>query len=88
MILHLLRLRPVRPLSKPNIQIRARAKYPTRTRHNDTFDALVDVEHGICSLNLLAHFIRERIVIFRAVEREDNHAGFLLMVARLDLREL
>lgn len=87
MILHLLRLLPARPIPKPYIQIRARAEYPSRTRHYDALDPLVDVEHGVRSLDFLAHLVRKRIVILGAVQREDNHAGLFLVVARLDLRE-
>lgn len=88
MILHLLRLRPTRPLSKPNIEIRARTKDASVACHDDALDAPVDVEHGVRGLDFLAHGVCKGIVVLGAVEREDYDRRFFFMVLRADLREL
>lgn len=88
MILHLLRLRPICALPEPNVQICARAKNASVARHNDTFDALVDIEHGVRRLDLLAHRVCEGIVVLRAVERENDDRWLFFMVLGADLREL
>jgi hypothetical protein len=71
-ILHLLRLIPTRPLSKPNSQIRARAENAPAARHDNALDALVGVEHGVRGFNLRAHRVGESIVVLRAMEREND----------------
>lgn len=87
MILHLLCFGTVCPLSKSNVQIRARTEDAPVACHNDALYALVDVEHGVCGLDLLAHRVCERIVVLGPVQRKNDHRRLFFMVTRLDLRE-
>jgi hypothetical protein len=79
-ILHPLRLLPTHSLTKSNLQIRPSAKYPSIARHDDALDLRINVEHGICLLNLSSHGICEGIVLARAIECEDDDARFCFVV--------
>lgn len=72
MIHDLLRLRPTRPLPKPNLEIRACAENPPVPRNNNALDAVVDIEHGVRLLDLRAHRVRKRIVLAGPVQRQHD----------------
>lgn len=75
---------PPRPIPKPNLQIRPRAKHPPLSRNHDTPDPLVHIKHGICRLDLATHRVGEGIVFVRAVQGEDHDGGFGRVGVRAD----
>jgi len=87
MLLHLLRLFAIHALPKPHVQIRTCAEDAPIACYYDAFYAVVNVEHGVCRLNLLAHCVGEGIVFVWAVEREDDYAGGGWVVGGADLGE-
>jgi hypothetical protein len=87
MILHPLRILPKCSLAKPSIQIRTSAEYTSSACDYNALYALVDVKHGVCGLDLLAHCVGKRIMVFGSIQRENNNRRLFLMMARLDLRE-
>jgi hypothetical protein len=86
-ILHLLRLGPIRPFTKPNPQICTCAKNAAGARYDDAFYARIDVEHGVCGFDFFAHRVGEGIVVCGTVQREDDDRGLCIVVSSLDLGE-
>lgn len=61
-----------RPLGESDLQVRARAKHPTRSRQYDRADTVIDVEQAEHLDELAHHYSRERIVFVWSVERDDD----------------
>ena len=80
MILHPLRALPTQPLPKPYLEVRTRAEDPPVARHHHALYLGIDVEHGVCRLDLAAHGVGEGIVLARTVKRKDDDARFSFVV--------